>query len=54
MRLFHTCCLVIAAALTTACQNVQQYDYSAIETAKPRSILVIPPINESMDVNAPY
>lgn len=36
-----------------ACQ-VAPYDYSALEASKPRSILVIPPLNQSVDVNAPY
>jgi hypothetical protein len=36
-----------------ACQ-VAPYDYSALEASQPRSILVIPPLNESVDVNAPY
>ena len=30
------------------------YDYSALVEAKPRSILVIPPLNNSVEVNAPY
>ncbi|MCJ8313016.1 MAG: DUF799 family lipoprotein [Saccharospirillaceae bacterium] len=30
------------------------YDYSAFEAAKPKSILIIPPLNESVEVNAPY
>lgn len=32
----------------------QPYDYSALENSKPASILVIPPINDSIEVNAPY
>lgn len=30
------------------------YDYSAFEKSKPRSIVVIPPNNNSLEVNAPY
>ena len=30
------------------------YDYSALENSRPRSILVIPPVNNSVEVNAPY
>jgi hypothetical protein len=30
------------------------YDYSALENSRPRSILVIPPLNNSIEVNAPY
>jgi hypothetical protein len=33
---------------------VQPYDYSALIAAKPRSIVVIPPLNNSVEVNAPY
>jgi len=30
------------------------YDYTAFETSRPRSIVVIPPLNNSIEVNAPY
>lgn len=30
------------------------YDYTAFENSKPRSIVVIPPNNNSLEVNAPY
>ena len=30
------------------------YDYSALENSRPRSILVIPPLNNSVEVNASY
>lgn len=30
------------------------YDYSAFEKSKPRSIVIIPPNNSSLNVNAPY
>jgi len=30
------------------------YDYSAFEKSKPRSIVIIPPKNNSLEVNAPY
>jgi len=30
------------------------YDYSALEKSKPRSIVIIPPNNNSLEVNAPY
>ena len=33
---------------------VTPYDYSAFEKSKPRSIVVIPPNNHSLEVNAPY
>jgi len=48
--------LVVAAASVAlaACTQVVDEDMSAFETYKPRSILVLPPLNESVDVNAPY
>ncbi len=30
------------------------YDYSALKNSQPRSILVIPPVNNSVEVNSPY
>ena len=30
------------------------YDYTALEASKPRSILVLPPISDSVDVNSTY
>jgi hypothetical protein len=44
---------MLLAFSLAACQ-VAPYDYSALEANKPRSILVIPPLNESVAVNAPY
>ena len=40
--------------LTAACATIEPYDYSAYREHMPRSILVLPPINESVDVNASY
>ena len=41
--------------LLTGCQATHiRYDYSALENSRPRSILVIPPVNNSVEVNAPY
>lgn len=39
--------------LSTGCA-VTPYNYAALEEAKPRSIVVIPPNNNSVEVNAPY
>ncbi len=36
------------------CAEQQPYDYSALKAANPHSILVIPPLNNSVEVNAPY
>ena len=40
--------------LTSACTTIPPYDYTAFERSKPRSIVVIPPNNNSIEVNAPY
>lgn len=40
--------------LLSGCATVQPYDYSALREAAPRSILVIPPMNNSIEVNASY
>lgn len=41
------------ATLLFGCQTAP-YDYSALIASKPRSILVIPPMNNTVEVNAPY
>lgn len=46
--------LIAAAALTAGCATQKSYDYSAFRESKPRSILVLPPMNLSPDVRAPY
>jgi len=38
----------------SGCATVQPYDYTKLREAAPRSILVIPPANNSIEVNAPY
>ena len=32
----------------------KQIDYSAYKASRPRSIVVLPPLNESPDINATY
>lgn len=45
--------LMVALTGLTGCVNPPPpYDYSAFRQSKPRSILVLPPINHSPDVNA--
>jgi len=44
----------LLVALLSGCATVQPYDYSALREAAPRSILVIPPLNNSLEVSAPY
>jgi len=42
-------------ALLAACAGpVQPPDYTAFKKSKPRSVLVLPPVNETSDVNATY
>ncbi len=45
--------LFLWIALVTGCAT-QPFDYSALKAANPQSILVIPPMNNSVEVNAPY
>jgi len=54
LKVHHLKYLLLAwFVFTTGCA-VQPYDYSALKAAKPRSILVIPPKNNTVEVNAPY
>lgn len=46
--------LLAALALLAGCATTKPYDYSAYQSHPPQSILVLPPINQSVDVNAPY
>jgi hypothetical protein len=46
--------IVAFILLITGCQTVPPYDYSALIASNPKSILVIPPNNSSIEVNAPY
>lgn len=46
--------VLAALALLAGCATTKPYDYSAYQSHPPRSILVLPPINQSVDVNAPY
>ncbi len=43
-----------AVALLSACAAPQPYDYSAYKQARPASLLVMPPLNETPEVNASY
>lgn len=42
--------ILISGCATT----VEPYDYTALKESSPRSILVIPPMNNSVEVTAPY
>ncbi|MCD5993991.1 DUF799 domain-containing protein [Pseudomonas sp. CDFA 602] len=53
----HLCKVAIglfAIALLSGCVKPKTVDYSAFKESKPRSILVLPPINESPDLKATY
>ncbi|MBK6356257.1 MAG: DUF799 domain-containing protein [Betaproteobacteria bacterium] len=46
--------LAVTALLLSGCATRQPYDYSAFKDARPTSILVLPPQNNSPDINATY
>ncbi|MES1952099.1 hypothetical protein S4A8_14644 [Salinisphaera sp. S4-8] len=48
------CAALAGALLATGCATSPGYDYSAYRADPPRSILVLPPVNNSVDVEAPY
>jgi hypothetical protein len=39
---------------STGCVTTPPFDYSSFRKHRPRSILVLPPLNQTTDVNAPY
>jgi len=49
----HCLALVTVVALT-GCATPKAYDYTAFRESKPKSILVLPPVNQSPDVRASY
>jgi len=46
--------IVFLCILVTGCAVSPPYNYTELQKAKPRSILVIPPQNNTVEVNAPY
>jgi len=46
--------LACAAALLGGCATPPTFDYSAYRGSRPQSILVLPPVNNSPDVNATF
>jgi hypothetical protein len=48
------CLAPLAFAVGCATKSAAPYDYTAFKAAKPRSIVVLPPLNDSPDVNAGY
>jgi len=45
--------VLLSISVLTACAT-KPYDYTALKQSKPTSILVIPPNNQTVEVNAPY
>lgn len=55
MRQIQFAMVLIIVALTSGCVSMPPaHDYSAFRTADPHSIVVLPPINKSTEVVAPY
>lgn len=48
------CLTLVAMALMTGCATPQPYNYDALIAAEPRSIVVLPPTNNTVEVDAPY
>ena len=46
--------LLAALLLSTGCAPKNLYDYTAFRQSRPRSILVLPPLNNSPDMQATY
>ena len=46
--------VAVLAALTACAAPPKPYDYTAFKEAKPASLLVLPPVNDTPDVNATY
>jgi hypothetical protein len=44
--------VVLLALILSACETIEPYDYTAFKQSRPKSILVLPPLNESPEVNA--
>lgn len=46
--------LTLAGLFLSGCATVKPYDYAAFKASRPASILVLPPLNSSPDVEATY
>lgn len=53
MRPIHFLVLMVGSAMLTGCVTTSPYDFSRFHEEKPRSILVLPVVNNSVDVQAP-
>lgn len=54
MKLRMLAVLSLLALMLTGCATGPGYDYSAFRESNPRSILVLPPVNESLDTSASF
>ncbi|ASY75348.1 MULTISPECIES: DUF799 domain-containing protein [Pectobacterium] len=54
MNRFLGLCGLVFALVLTGCAKPVPYDYTAFKQSKPKSILVLPPVNHSPDVKASY
>lgn len=54
MRLLRLCAGLLIATLAAGCAQTKTVDYSAFKQSRPRTIVVLPPLNESPDVKATY
>jgi hypothetical protein len=50
--IFRCSCLIAATLLIGGCVNTQPYDYAAFKQSRPKSLLVLPPLNTSPDIRA--
>ena len=46
--------LPLLLVFIAGCATTMPFDYSSFRNHRPRSILVLPPLNQTTDVNAPY
>ena len=54
MRLIRLIGLLLLALLLSACATPTPYDYTAFKQSRPRSVLILPPVNNSPEVKATY
>lgn len=54
MNAFRAAACALAALLLAGCVTPPSYDYTAFRQSRPRSILVLPPVNTSTAVQASY
>jgi hypothetical protein len=45
---------LLSIILLSGCTTIEPYDYGPLRQVAPRSILVLPPMNSSVEVSAPY